>query len=405
MDAVRGLAVLGILIMNILGMGMPAYAHDDPTYYGGSHGADLATWAISTVLVEGKMRALFAMLFGASSLLIAERTTGKPGPMAIHYRRMAWLFLFGLAHAYLLWWGDILTTYAIAGLFLFPVRKAPARALLGVGGAMLAGFLMVHVWGLTELSFLARAAAAPGADPEFVDYVQARIGNLGAPPAMAAAEVQSYGGGFSDALAARARMATWLLISPSSMTYIVEALGLMLIGMGLYRTGFFTLGWRTAGYLKMMAAGYLVCLPVAAVLAFEAWKSGFEPLTLYLTSAWQAPTWALMGLAHASAFLLVIRFGLARGLVRLLAAAGRMALSNYLMSSLITMIVFSGFGFGLYGKLSRAELMVVVAGVWAFILAWSAPWLARFHYGPFEWVWRSLTRARAQPLVRRRPAT
>src|SRR5512141_813101 len=120
-DAVRGFAVLGILLMNIVGMGMPAFAYIDPTYAGGSHGADLATWAVNNVLTDGKMRALFTMLFGASTVLIADRATGqRPGPIATHYGRMFWLFLFGMAHAYLLWWGDILVAYAIAGLVIFP---------------------------------------------------------------------------------------------------------------------------------------------------------------------------------------------------------------------------------------------------------------------------------------------
>jgi len=97
-----------------------------------------------------------------------------------------------------------------------------------------------------------------------------------------------------------------------------------------------------------------------------------------------------------------VRAGVARGVVTRLAAAGRMAFSNYLMTSIITTLVFCGFGLGLYGKLSRFEQLAVVAGVWIFILAWSKPWLERFHYGPFEWAWRSLVRWSPQPFLRGR---
>lgn len=400
MDAVRGLAVLGILVMNILGMGMPAYAYEDPTYFGGHQGADLWTWAISNVLVEGKMRALFAMLFGASALLITDRASGRPGPFVLHYSRMAWLFVFGLIHAYLLWWGDILTLYAVAGLFIFPLRKLPPVLLIGLGVLVLLVFMVLNLSDLLGVQTLVRSASAPGADPETARLAQEAVSALGAPPGVAAQQIAGFGGGFMDALRARVGMALWLQLGPDSLIWGLEALGLMLLGMGLFRTGFFTLGWRTASYLKMMALGYLVALPIAALMTYAIWKSGFELLTLSLLDAWQGATWAVIGLAHASALLLMMRSGAGKALVRLLAAAGRMALSNYLMTSLITTLVFCGFGLGLFGKLSRFELMGVVAGVWAFILIWSAPWLARFYYGPFEWLWRSLARWKLQPFRR-----
>jgi uncharacterized protein len=129
-------------------------------------------------------------------------------------------------------------------------------------------------------------------------------------------------------------------------------------------------------------------------------QSGFDPLELNRLEAWQQVTRPLIALAHASVLLLVIRAGLAQAIVSRLAAAGRMAFSNYLMTSIITTVVFCGFGFGLYGKLSRFGELAVAAGVWVFILVWSKPWLARFHYGPFEWAWRSLVRWSPQPFAR-----
>src|SRR4051812_38875288 len=138
-DAVRGFAVLGILLMNIVGMGLPSFAYVDPSYAGGATGADFWTWAINNVLTDGKMRALFTMLFGASTVLIAERAEGgRPGPAATHYRRMFWLFVIGMLHAYFLWWGDILVTYALAGLVVLPFRKLAPRVQIAVGVVILA---------------------------------------------------------------------------------------------------------------------------------------------------------------------------------------------------------------------------------------------------------------------------
>lgn len=163
-DAVRGFAVLGILLMNIVGMGMPAFAYIDPTYFGGSHGADLWTWAINNVLTDGKMRGLFTILFGASTVLIAQRAEdGKPGPMETHYRRMFWLFIFGMVHAYLFWWGDILVCYALAGLFIFPVRKLDPKLLIAMGAAILVALLSYNAMADVHLVALHAAATAPSA--------------------------------------------------------------------------------------------------------------------------------------------------------------------------------------------------------------------------------------------------
>jgi uncharacterized protein len=150
----------------------------------------------------------------------------------------------------------------------------------------------------------------------------------------------------------------------------------------------------------MIAVGYLAAVPATAWIAWKIAQSGFDPLELNRLEAWQQVTRPLIALAHASVLLLAIRAAMARPVTDRLAAAGRMAFSNYLMTSIITTVVFCGFGFGLYGKLSRFGELAVVAGVWVFILAWSKPWLARFHYGPFEWAWRSLVKWSPQPFVR-----
>lgn len=401
-DAVRGFAVLGILLMNIVGMGLPAMAYITPTYYGGHEGPNLWAWAVNYVLADGKMRALFTMLFGASLMLIAERAEGqRPGPAAVHYRRVAWLFVFGMLHAYLLFFGDILVTYAIAGAIVFMMRRWSPRVLIGLGVVILA---LLVVKGLLETHHLERlkeAADAPGASDAARKMWEQQSYTLNPPASLGQSELAGYRGDFWDAMKARAFMAVLLQTVFLLTETLWEAIAQMAIGLALYRSGFFTLGWKSRSYAAMIAVGYGIGVPVLAWMAWRVSQSGFEPFLRQQTSYLAAIPRPFVALAHASTLLLIVRSGALGGLVGRLAAAGRMALSNYLGTSIITAFVFCGFGLGLFGRLERYELYYVVAGIWLLILLWSKPWMQALYYGPFEWLWRSLVRWKLQPFVRR----
>ena len=397
-DVVRGFAVLGILLMNIVGMGLPTYAYINPVYAGGVTDADFWTWAVNNVLTDGKMRALFTMLFGASTVLIASRadTSAGLGPTQTHYRRLFWMFAIGMVHAYLFWFGDILVTYAVAGALVFPFRRLNPHLLIGLGGAILGALFAWHISDIEPLKALMAAAMAPGADETTRAAWAGASQTFVMPPGFDAQEIASFGGGFGEALQARARIASLLqVLIPFDAG--PEAVGQMLIGMGLFRLGFFSLGWPTRAYGMLIFFGYACAAPFTAMLAWLMHQSGFEPLRVHEMEVWQSITRPFIALAHASVLLLIVRAGLFRGLVSRLEAAGRMAFTNYLMTSVITSLVFCGYGLGLYGHLSRFQLLWVVAGVWALILLWSRPWLAHFRYGPFEWAWRSLVQWKRQP--------
>lgn len=403
-DAVRGFAVLGILLMNIVGMGLPTFAYINPTYYGGHEGANMWAWAINYVVADGKMRALFTMLFGASMILIADRAEGqRPGPASIHYRRVAWLFVFGMLHAYLLFFGDILVCYALAGAIVFLFRKWSPKVLIAIGALVLGGLVVKGLIEADHLEKLRAAALAPDAS-EAAKALWAREGFILSPPAsLGEAELKAYRAGFVEAVQARAIPAALLQTVVLFGETLWEAIAQMMIGIGLYRLGFFTLGWKTRSYAMVMAVGWGIGLPVMIWLASRLVQSGFEPFAMSRSSYWSSIPRPLIALAHASAILLLVRAGAVPWLMDRLAAAGRMALSNYLGTSIITTFVFCGFGLGLYGHLERYQLYGVVAGIWLLILLWSKPWLARFQYGPFEWVWRSLVRWKVQPF--RRPGS
>ncbi len=400
-DAVRGFAVLGILLMNIAGMGLPVFAYIDPAYAGGADGANLAMWAVNFVIADGKMRGLFTMLFGASMVLIADRAEGgRLGPNATHYRRMFWLLLIGLVHAYTLWYGDILVCYALAGAFAFLFRKLKPGVNIAIGATVLVALLALQVFGGTQIAELRAAALAPGATPEALAAWEGAKLMVDPPQALGDEQTRLMLGGVGDGIAARALVLS--ILYPNFLPFeFIEAVAQMLIGIALYQLGFFTLRWSTRSYATLIAIGYLIAAPLTAWLAWRAIASGLDPIALNFSTAWSAAPRPFIALAHASVILLIIRAGAVPWLVNRFAAAGQMALSNYLATSIITTIVFCGFGFGLFNQLQRAELLWVVLGVWVLILAWSKPWLARFHYGPFEWVWRTLVQLRPQPWARR----
>jgi uncharacterized protein len=401
LDAVRGFAVLGILLMNIVGMGLPAFAYMNPGYAGGAEGANLVAWALAFVLVDGKMRALFTLMFGASLLLIADAAEGKqPGPAGTHYRRMFWLLVFGMIHAWAIWFGDILVTYSLAGSLAFLFRHMPPRRLIGAGLVILGLVMAWNLMGHFHFVQMRALAEAPGAAPELVKAWQEAYAELAPPAAEAAREIAGYRGGLADVFRIRAETVIFFQTFLIPTNFMWEALGFMCLGMALFRLGFFTGDWDIRVYARLAAVLIPVGIVFGAPLAGKLWMVRWDPVTTLATDALGVPIHLAMAIGYASAVIAVVKSGVLAGGVARLAAAGRMAFTNYLGASLITTTLFYGYGFGLYGHLERAQLYWVVLGVWAVQLAVSKPWLDRFHYGPFEWAWRSLVKWQPQPMRR-----
>lgn len=392
-DAVRGFAVCGILLMNIVSMGEPGYAYTDPNYYGGAHGADLAAWAVAYVVADGKMRALFTMLFGASLLLITDAAEGRrPGPARIHYSRMTWLLVFGMLHAWLVWYGDILVEYALCGAIAYLARRWPARALAFTALCLIGYDAIQSLIEWHDASLLRALATGPHPPADAVREWGKVLAQTTPSPARLGTELRLYRGGFADVFRARAET-TALLQSTFLPTFVPGSLGFVTLGMMLYRLGFWTGEWRSRAYARLVALGggaMLLTVPVAAAIVAHQFDPAFLPLADVLSLLLRP----FLALGYAAAVILAVRAGAARWLVARLAAGGRMAFSNYLGTSLVMTTLFYGYGAGLFGRLSRAELYPVVLVQWALMLGWSKPWLARFRYGPFEWAWRSLSRGR-----------
>lgn len=401
-DIVRGVAVMGILAMNIVGFAMPPAAYVNPTAYGTESGWDMASWAFSFVLIDGKMRGLFSFLFGASLLLVIQKAEAKEeSPASVHFRRMLWLLLFGWLHFLFIWYGDILTGYASIGLLAWFFRDLAPRRLLA------AGIVLV----LLELALMSFFAA----------WTHALAATLAANPgdAGAAAQMKEMSEGIARPGAAelgeqmRLFLGSWWGVARNQITehagepffmlfvYGWETLGYMLLGMAALKSGFLTGAWPDPLYRRIALVGFAVALPCYALLAWRLVEDGFTVPGIF-TYAF-AGTVLLRPVAVAAiAALIILATRRGGALTRRIAAAGRAAFTNYLGTSILMTGFFYGWGAGLFGRFSRIELWLVVFAMWALMLAWSKPWLDRHRYGPFEWLWRTLARWEWQPM--RKPA-
>jgi uncharacterized protein len=396
LDILRGVAVMGILAMNVVAFAMPVQAYFNPRAYGGADGADLAAWAVNFVFVDGKMRGLFSFLFGASMLLVIDRAEARGAFAAeVHYRRMAWLLLFGLAHYYLIWFGDILTLYAFIGMIASLYHRHSVEGLVRWGVIFLSAQLLLVGAGAYAFFAAEQAALAPGATAEAVKEWREMTLEFRLLSARELADsLALYRGGYDDVIRHQlsAGVAGPLF---QLMRGGFETLGLMLLGMASLRSGFLTGEWQAAQYRTVALAFLAITIPAYALLAWLIYRSGFSPTTIFALSIGVGTLLRpAMVIGYAALIILVTRRG--GWLVRRIAAAGRAAFTNYLGSSLVITFIF--YGLGQFGRLGRADLWWVVLAMWALMLAWSKPWLDRHLYGPFEWLWRSLARGEPQPM-------
>lgn len=399
LDAIRGVAVMGILAMNIIAFALPMSAYFNPAAGGPPSPSDLATWAFNFIFVDSKMRGLFSVLFGASTLLVIQsaEASGRSGA-GTHYARMFWLGLFGLAHYYLFWFGDILSLYAACGLLLFLFRNLSIRALL-IWAAL---FLLVSLLflGSTWLSIVMLDAGqlSPQTAAAMGEQMAEFNAMMGPNSPTYAADVAHFLGSYRDIAGTRmgADAAEPLV---QVMLFLWESMALMLIGMALFKARMLTGEWTPARYAKWAITCFAISAPVLAWMAWHAAATGFATVTMFGTSlVFSTPFDILMTVGWAALIMLLIRTRASDAVRARLAATGRMAFTNYLTTSIVMTTIFYGYGLGLFGSVGRAGLYLFCFGMWATMLAWSKPWLDRFHYGPLEWLWRSLSRFSLQPM-------
>ncbi|MDC8829989.1 DUF418 domain-containing protein [Alteromonas gilva] len=393
LDALRGLALLGILMMNIIAFAYPESIYTNPFAMGELSFDNITQWMLSDVFFAEKFYTLFAGLFGAGIVLMAERQTDNPDAKKRHRRRMFWLLLIGLLHAYGVWWGDILVTYAIAGVLIYPCRFWSIRRLCVWGFALQVIYtllmLLIYVaWGVMSVAEQQELAS-----------------ELAPPMALLQQEIAAYTGSWWQQAVFRVSTTFDFHIN---VLWIIQLriCGIMMLGIALLKSGILQ-GQRSVVFYKSNAltgilVGALVCGFGSGVLLVN----GFivpEAFTLYrqpnywgaLIMAWGymcAINW-LVKTTHTARWRCVM--------TNYLSAVGRLALTNYLLQTIICTAIFYGWGLGLFAQLDRVSLSAVVIIIWLFQLGVSKWWLAHFTMGPAERVWRNLTLRQWQSVLQR----
>lgn len=411
LDALRGVAVLGIFAINIIGFGLPDIGFSNPVVAGGDGALNFGLWTVTTVLVEGSMRGLFSIMFGAGIVLFCSRAPYPDSPIAVadlYYRRTLWLVAFGLVHSYaLLMPGDILLIYGLAGLVLFPFRALPGRTSATLACVLMLGIMASNLASeLPETELARQFASLPVTEADrseeqreiALQWQEVRAANW--PPSdQIDAEIAARTGSVAMVYADNTRLVIGNSSASGLLWWVADGAFMMLLGMALFRWGVLTGQCSTPIYARMAVSGYLIGIALRSWFVGQRWDAEFSPI-LWAWSVFDQVGRVAMTLGHIGLFFLLWRRLRESAIMRALTAAGRMALTNYIGQTIIANLIFTGVGLGLYGMLDRAQLYALMLVVWVVQLGGSVWWLQSFRYGPLEWCWRSLTYWRRMPLKR-----
>lgn len=388
LDLLRGVAILGILPMNILAFALVPAAYQNPLAMGPISEGEWWSWRVTHLLFDQRFMTIFALLFGAGIALLDRRPPGEGSTSAGRFhRRMAWLLVFGLVHAYGFWHGDILVTYAVCAMLVFPLRRLASRWLVAIAVPLL--LVPIGMW-------LLLAAAARVMPPEAL----AEMGAGWSPPSEEIRRtIAAYRGSWLEQMPERATSAVLMQTFVFGFWSLWRVTALMLLGIVLLRSGFLSASWSLGGYLLG------ACLGFATGLAVTGWGlvhneaidyAMVDAMTIgsifnHVGSLFGAFGWACLVLSLA-------RLGRPAWLLPSLEAVGRTSFSNYLFQTLACTTIFNGHGLGWYALVDRLHLWLVVIGVWIAQIVLTGLWLRWFAIGPIEWLWRSLAAWRRLPI-------
>ena len=414
LDCIRGMALLGILIMNITGQGQIFNLYDSMDVRHPLTGLNFYAWGMETFIFEGTMRGLFSILFGAGTLLLINRLEKNSQgllPADIYYRRLLWLLVFGLINAFLLLWpGDILYPYALTGLLLFPFRNLSPKKLL------IAAFLVLAIATYKDTSDLydrkeiitqGRAAEALVAKKQTLTDEQKEF--LG--------KWSNFKKNSKDSLPAKYAEAEKKIVHKNyaqifkyyrDINMNIQSVGFynglwdmllfFFIGMALFKNGFLTGTHATKTYVITAILGtaiglYLNYIDLSALYRFQFDRVKF---TEYSKIGLYEIRRVFQTIGYLSILILIYKLSVGKKVLGIFAPVGQMAFTNYLSQSIITSIFFYGFHY--YAALERYQLYYVVGSIWIFQIIFSTIWLRYFRLGPLEWLWRSLTYWKKQTL-------
>ncbi|MCK4226686.1 DUF418 domain-containing protein [candidate division WOR-3 bacterium] len=392
LDVLRGFAILGILIMNIQSFSMIEAAYINPAAYGSLLGLNKWVWILSHILADRKFMSIFSILFGAGIVLFTSKAESKGLPSAgLHYRRSFYLFIIGMMHAYLLWYGDILVAYSICAISAYLFRRIIPKKLLIIG---------ILIFSVSSLLYFFFGWSMPYWPKESLQGTMS-FWNPGIEKVNA--EISAYQGGWLPQMSHR------IPASISFQTFIFFILtgwragGLMLVGMALYKWGILSAKCSKRFYYTLMSIGFVIGIPIIAYGIVRNFAENWS-IKYSMFLGWQYNYWGslFITLGYICLIMLICKSEVLEKLTRPFAAVGRMALTNYLMQTVICTLIFYGHGFGLFGKVERTQQILFVFGIWVFQIIVSPIWLRYFRFGPAEWLWRTLSYQKIQPMVNRK---
>src|SRR5262245_21045315 len=391
LDVLRGVGVLGMLAIHIQLFAFPSLTRWNPTAYGDFTGLNWWVWLLTSLLADGKFITIFAMLLGVSIVMLAGEAADRSVPAwRPHLRRMAVLFVLGLLHAYLLWFGDMLVPLALSGAVVFVARRRSPGTLLVLGGLAFAAASVISValtWSTAHSDPAALAAWRAQWTPR---------------PDTISLEIAQYRGGWAEQMAQRVPAA----LETQTVSFVTRLLwqmtGLMLMGMGLFNLGVLSAARSRTFYLRMATLGFGAGMLLITLGLRRSYATRWDVLDFVLVSE-QLHYWGnlFVALGWVALVMLLCQRGWA---LHRVAAVGRMALTNYLLQSVICTTIFYGHGLGLFGRVDRAGQLAIVVGIWAFQLLASPLWLRYFAVGPVEWLTRWLVFKRRPSFMRSSPA-
>jgi len=418
-DSMRGFVILGILLVNINWFGMPFQYNMNLNLHNEYSGPNYYVWWIVNGFFEGSQRAIFSMLFGASSILLLsklEKRSGSLSPADVYYRRLMWLLIFGFVNAFMLLWpGDILYSYALCGFFLFPFRNLKAKHLFicGIVLMLLCGvkstrhfYLLRDLRTKGEIALQLEKNKVALTDEQSMDKKNwqdyADINNTETLRKHADKQYVVLHKGYFDILK------YYKVINEAFETVnfysndFWDIITFFFIGMAFFKWGILSGERSVKFYWAMTLVGYIIGLCLAYLLIQADIKTRFDDSKLanILHVDFYQEKRLFMAMGHLGIIMLLYKYHIVDGLLRVFANVGRMTLTNYLMQSIICSLIFYGYGFKMFGKLQRYQLYYVVICIWVFQVIFSNIWLQYFRFGPFEWLWRTLTYWKKQPMKR-----
>ena len=419
LDSLRGLALCGILLMNIPGFALPQIQALDPSVRNELSGLNFYAYYIIELFLEGSQRAIFTMLFGAGMLLFLGRLEKKIDGLMVaelYFRRQLWLLLFGLFNAYiLLWFWDVLFHYAIFGMLLFPFKRLTPKSLYIAAGVCLALMtIRENVGFYREKAVIQKGEAIAALDTTRVKLTDVQKEEL---EAMKGLREETTRESKEKKLQKNERLVLGsyadLYQDHSGRSYRGETDGVfyflvwdvlifMFIGMAFYKTGVITGAQPAKVYWWMFVVGLGVGLPLSYLRLQPLIEHQFDFYTIIKNEPFEfyEISRVFRSLGIFGLVMLMYKSGRFKWLFALMRPVGQMAFTNYLMQSFLCGLIFYGVGFGLFGKLQRYEMYYVVLGVWIVQIIYSHLWLRYFQFGPLEWLWRSLTYWKRQPIKR-----